>query len=60
MAIGIRLRKDTSGLQQKCLSADFSRLLELRLIETHTDGCFQSVCRIFAKYLGKTNVMESF
>ena len=58
MKIGIRLKIDPSGLQQKCISGDFPQLLELPLLRTHIDGCFQSVCEaavreIFAKYLGK-------
>ena len=44
MAIGIRLKIDTSGLQQKCFSGDFPQLLELRLLRTHMGGSFQSVC----------------
>ena len=43
MAIGIRLKIDTSGLQQKCFSGDFLQLLELRLLTTHIGGYFQSV-----------------
>ena len=43
IAIGIRLKIDTSGLQQKCFSGDFPQLLELRLLRTHIGGCFQSV-----------------
>ena len=58
MAIGICLKIDPSGLQQKCFSGDFPLLLELRLLKTHISGCFQSareaaVCRIFIKYLGR-------
>ena len=58
MTTGIRLKIDSSGLQQKCISGDFLQLLELPLLRTHIDGCFRSiheaaVCRIFAKYLGK-------
>ena len=37
MAIEIRLKVGTSGLQQKCFSEDF------RLLRTHIVGCFQSV-----------------
>ena len=44
MVIGIHLKIDTSGLQQKCFSGDFPQLLELRLLRTHIGGCFQSVC----------------
>ena len=43
MAIGIRLKIDTNGLQQKCFSGDFPQLLELRLLRTRIGGCFQSV-----------------
>ena len=43
MAIGIRLKIDTSGLQQKCFSRDFPQLLDLRLLRTHIGGCLQSV-----------------
>ena len=43
MAIGIRLKIDTSGLQQQCFLGDFPQLLELRLLRTHIGGCFQSV-----------------
>ena len=43
MAIGIRLKIDTSGLQQKCFSRDFPQLSELRLLRTHIGGSFQSV-----------------
>ena len=43
MAIGICLKIDTSGLQQKCFSGDFLQLLELHLIVTHIGGCFQRV-----------------
>ena len=44
MAIGIRLKIDTSGLQQKYFSGDFPQLLELRLLRSRIGGCFQSVC----------------
>ena len=57
IAIGIRLKVDKGGLQQKCITGDFLQLLELPLLRTHIGGCFQSVCeaavsRTFAKYLG--------
>ena len=58
MPIGIPLKIDPSGLQLKCISGDFPQLLELPLISTHIDGCFQNIREaadsgIFAKYLGK-------
>ena len=58
ITIGIRLKIDPSGLQQKCISRDFPQLLELPLLRTHIGGCFQNareaaVSRIFAKYLAK-------
>ena len=58
MPIGIILKIDPSGLQQKCISGDFPQLLELPLLRMHIDGCFQSVREatvsgIFAKYIGK-------
>ena len=43
MAIGIHLKIDTSGLQEKCFSGDFSQLLEHCLLRIHIGGCFQSV-----------------
>ena len=43
MTIGIRLKIDPSGLQQKCISGDFPQLLELPLLRTHIDGYCQSV-----------------
>ena len=43
MPIGIILKIDPSGLQQKCISGDFPQLLELPLLRTHIGGCFQSV-----------------
>ena len=43
MAIGIHLKTDMSGLQQKYFSGDFPQLLELRLLRTHIGGSFQSV-----------------
>ena len=43
MAIGICLKIDTTGLQQKYFSGDFQQLLELCLLRTHIGGCFQSV-----------------
>ena len=39
MTIGIRLKIDARGLQQKCFSGDFPQLLELRLLRTHIGGC---------------------
>ena len=58
ITIGIRLKKDPSGLQQKCISGNFPQLLELPLLRRYIGGCFQSVreatvSRIFAKYLAK-------
>ena len=58
MTIGIHLKIDSSGLQQKCISGDFPQLLELLLLGTRIGGCKQSVCeatvsRIFHKYLAK-------
>ena len=58
MTIGIRLKIDQGGLQQKCISGDFPRLLELLQLRTYVGGCFQSVReaairRIFLKYLEK-------
>ena len=58
MVIGIRLKTDPRGLQQKCFSGDFPQFLELPLLRTHIGGYFQSVpeaavCRIFVEYLGK-------
>ena len=55
MAIGIRLKIEPSGLQQKCISGDFPQLLELPQLRTHIGGCFQSVreaaaSRILPKY----------
>ena len=41
ITIGIRLKMDPSGLQQKCISGDFTQLLELPLLRTHIGGCFQ-------------------
>ena len=43
ITIRIRLKIDPSGFQQKCISGDFPQLLELPLLRTHIDGCFQSV-----------------
>ena len=43
MPIGILLKIDPSGLQQKFISGDFPQPLELPLLRTHIDGCFQSV-----------------
>ena len=61
MAIGIRLKIDTSELQQKCFWGDFPQLLELHLLRTHIGGSFKVfVCRKFAKYLGKATMIESF
>ena len=58
MKIGIRVKIDPSGPQQKCISGDFPHLLELPLLRTHIVDYFQSVCeaaviRILSKYLGK-------
>ena len=58
MSMGILLKIDPSRLQQKCISGDFPQLLELPLLRTHIDGCFQSfreaaVRGIFVEYLGK-------
>ena len=58
MKIGIRLKIDPSGLQQKCISGDSPQLLELPQLRTQIGGCFQSVrkaavSRISSKYLGK-------
>ena len=58
MTIEIRLKIDPSEFQQKFISGDFPQLLELPLLRTHIGGCFRNVreatvCRIFAKYLGK-------
>ena len=65
MPIGIILKIDPSGLQQKCISGDFPQLLELPLLRMHIDGCFQSVREatvsgIFAKYIGKQIWRSSF
>ena len=65
ITIGIRLKIDPSGLQQKCISGDFPQFLELSLLRTHIDGCFQSVCeaavsRIFPKHLGKQTWRSCF
>ena len=65
MTIGIRLKIDPSGLQQKCISGDFPQFLELSLLRTHIDGCYQSVCeaavsRIFPKHLGKQTWRSCF
>ena len=43
MAIGIRLKIYTSGLQQKCFTGDLPQLLELRLLRIHIGDSFQSV-----------------
>ena len=43
IATEIRLKINTSGLQQKCFSGDFLQLLEVRLLRTHVGGSFQSV-----------------
>ena len=65
MAIGIRVKIDPSGLQQKCILGDFPQLLELPLLKTHIGGCFQSVreaavSRIFTKYLAKQTLQSPF
>ena len=54
MGIRIRLKIDTSGLQQKCFTGDFPQVLELRLLRTHMGSCFQSVrlqniCKVSGK-----------
>ena len=58
IAIGIRLKIDPSGLQQKCISGDFPQLLQLPLLRAHKGGCFQSVRKVavgktLSKYLAK-------
>ena len=65
MPIGIILKIDPSGLQQKCISGDFPQLLELPLLKTHIGGCFQSVpeaavSRVFAKYRAKRTWWSPF
>ena len=65
IAIGIRLKIDPSGLQQKCISGDFPQLLELPRLWTHIGVCFQSVCeavvsRIVTKYLAKQTWCSPF
>ena len=65
MAIGIHLKIDPKGLQQKQFSRDFPQLLELRLLRAQIDGCFQSVrfrgscLQNIREVARKTNVMES-
>ena len=54
MGIGIRLKIDASGLQQKCFSGYFLQLLELRLLTTHMGGSFQrvhlqNICKVSRK-----------
>ena len=58
MPIGVLLKIDPSRLQQKRIAGDFPQLLDLPLLSTHIDGCFQNIreaafTAIFAKYLGK-------
>ena len=58
ITIGIRLKINPRGFQQKCISGDFPQLLELSLLKTRIGGCFQSVpeaavSRVFAKYRAK-------
>ena len=65
ITIGIRLKIDPSGLEQKCISGNFPQLLDLPLLRTHISGCFQSVCqaavsRIFTKYLAKQTWRSPF
>ena len=61
MAIGIRLKIDTSELQQKCFWGDFPQLLELHLLRTHIGGSFQSVrLQKIRKVSGKATMIESF
>ena len=58
ITIGIFLKLDPSGLQQKCILGDFPQFVELPLLRAHISGCFQSAreaadSRIFTKYLAK-------
>ena len=46
ITIGMCLKIDLSGLQQKCSSGDFPQLLEMPLLRTHIGGYFQSVHKI--------------
>ena len=65
ITIGIRLKINPRGFQQKCISGDFPQLLELPLLKTHIGGCFQSVpeaavSRVFAKYRAKRTWWSPF
>ena len=69
MAVGIRLETDPSelhGIFCGIFSWDFPQLLELQLLKTPSESCFQSDLfrsRCFhniRKVPGETNLVESF
>ena len=59
ITVGIFLKLDPCGLQQKCIPGDFPQFVKLPLLRTYISGCFQSAREAADSSLFKVKLCEN-